>query len=68
MHLNNLILMYKPMKLALEQLGMVGVKYTMTILFWLSIYMSWRFTTFSCSRERGCSGSGRWRIYSKTSS
>jgi len=47
---------------------MVGVKYTMTILFWLSIYMSWRFTTFSCSRERGCSGSGRWRIYSKTSS
>lgn len=67
MHLNSFNLMYSPMKLALEQLGIVGVKYTVIILLSSLTRTSSRLSTWSYSKVRGCSGSGICLIWSKIS-
>ena len=52
----------KPMRVAILQWGMVGVKYTFNVLPTSFTSMFFCSTTFNCSRVKGCSGSLMKRI------
>ena len=60
-------LMHNPMSFAMLQCGTVGVNKIFTRSRLLSTLMSSNRTTFNCSSVSGCSGSLRWRMWSKTS-